>query len=252
MLDLSQYANRKRLPRLQHDNGMKACNRCRRWVPLIDFSNDAHFWDGFRPCCNSCSNSRRREQAHTRGVRPHDQLRVPYNDQGQKWCKVCRRWREPVKFAIDKTKWDTRSTRCKECDAAWHRQERKIDPTYVRQRARKYQTTKYVKNIQYRLRITCKNRIWWALKGVAEKAASTVALIGCSIADLKLHLESGFQPGMSWQNYGLKGWHIGHIRDCCSFDLTDPAQQRQCFHHTNLEPQWAGDNLSKPRDKRRK
>ena len=50
---------------------------------------------------------------------------------------------------------------------------------------------------------------------------------------------------MSWDNYGIHGWHIDHIRPCASFDLTDPEQQRQCFHYPNLQPLWAFDNLSK-------
>ncbi len=39
--------------------------------------------------------------------------------------------------------------------------------------------------------------------------------------------------------------HIDHIRPCASFDLRDPDQQRACFHHTNLQPLWAADNLRK-------
>jgi hypothetical protein len=88
-----------------------------------------------------------------------------------------------------------------------------------------------------------------ALKNGA-KAFHTFELIGCTIEQLKQQFELQFKPGMSWKNHSRNGWHIGHIRDCCSFDLTDPEQQRQCFHYTNLEPQWAGDNLSKPRDKK--
>ena len=48
---------------------------------------------------------------------------------------------------------------------------------------------------------------------------------------------------MSWENMGE--WHLDHIRPCASFDLTDPDQQRQCFHYSNLQPLWASDNLSK-------
>jgi len=68
-------------------------------------------------------------------------------------------------------------------------------------------------------------------------------LIGCSAEELVAHLEAQFTEGMTWENYGE--WHVDHVRPCASFDLTDPAQQRQCFHHTNLQPLWAEENLTK-------
>jgi hypothetical protein len=50
---------------------------------------------------------------------------------------------------------------------------------------------------------------------------------------------------MTWENWALDGWHIDHIRPCCSFDLTDPEQQKKCFHYSNLQPLWAEENWSK-------
>ena len=68
-------------------------------------------------------------------------------------------------------------------------------------------------------------------------------LVGCSIPELRKRLTQQFLPGMTWDNYGK--WHIDHIRPCASFDLTDPEQQKQCFHYSNLQPLWAADNLRK-------
>ena len=70
-------------------------------------------------------------------------------------------------------------------------------------------------------------------------------LVGCSMDQLKEHLERQFTEGMTWDNYGFYGWHIDHIIPCVSFDLTDIEQQKKCFHYTNLQPLWAKDNLSK-------
>jgi hypothetical protein len=70
-------------------------------------------------------------------------------------------------------------------------------------------------------------------------------LVGCSSNYLKAYLEIQWEDGMSWENYGRHGWHIDHIRPCASFDLTDPAQQRECFHYTNLQPLWAAENIQK-------
>ncbi len=95
-----------------------------------------------------------------------------------------------------------------------------------------------------------RNRIRDAIRAKgAKKLQSSMELIGCSPAELKLHLESQFAPGMTWQNFGRKKgvqcWEIDHILPCASFDLTDPEQQRKCFHFTNLQPLWATDNRSK-------
>lgn len=89
-----------------------------------------------------------------------------------------------------------------------------------------------------------RTRVVQALKG-AFKAAPTLKLLGCTIAEFRAHLEKQFQSGMSWENYGRKGWHIDHKKPCAKFDLTNPAQQRECFHYTNLQPLWATDNLKK-------
>lgn len=90
-----------------------------------------------------------------------------------------------------------------------------------------------------------RTRVWKALKGLA-KSAKTTELIGCSLTQLRSHLELNFQPGMSWENYGA--WHVDHKKPCAAFDLKDPVQQRQCFGWQNLQPLWAADNLKK-RDK---
>ena len=84
-----------------------------------------------------------------------------------------------------------------------------------------------------------------------SKATHTMDLIGCSAQQFQAHIESLWKPGMSWANYGryVDGgpmtWHIDHKRPCASFDLTDPEQQRLCFHWSNLQPLWAVENMSK-------
>lgn len=68
------------------------------------------------------------------------------------------------------------------------------------------------------------------------KLWDTADLTGCTLEHLRLHLERQFQPDMTWGTYGIYGWHIDHIRECSTFDLTDEAQARACFHYTNLQP----------------
>ena len=78
-----------------------------------------------------------------------------------------------------------------------------------------------------------------------EKKGHTLQFLGCSRDDLLKHLEGQFEDGMTWENYGVHGWHIDHIKPCVAFDLTNIAEQAECFHYTNLQPLWAKDNISK-------
>jgi len=77
------------------------------------------------------------------------------------------------------------------------------------------------------------------------KADTTKALLGCTYEEARAHIEAQFTEGMSWDKMGVHGIHIDHIRPCASFDLSDPEQQRECFHYTNLQPLWAEDNIRK-------
>jgi hypothetical protein len=99
-------------------------------------------------------------------------------------------------------------------------------------------------SLDFRILNALRVRLCDAING-RNKSAKTQDLLGCSIEDLKKHLEASFEPGMTWENWQHDGWHIDHIRPCASFDLTDPKQQRQCFHYTNLQPLWATDNIRK-------
>ena len=85
----------------------------------------------------------------------------------------------------------------------------------------------------------CRNRLHKLIKRRSH-VWSTRDLIGCSPAELVRYLEAQFVEGMSWGNREL--WHIDHIKPCASFDLTNPDEQKKCFHYTNLRPRWATEN----------
>lgn len=111
---------------------------------------------------------------------------------------------------------------------------------------RKYTRQRLETDLDFKMRKRLARRLRDALQRFGgEKSKRTMDLIGCSVQELREHLEKQFQPGMTWENWSISGWHIDHIRPCASFDLTDPIQQAQCFHYTNLQPLWAKDNMIK-------
>lgn len=73
------------------------------------------------------------------------------------------------------------------------------------------------------------------------KESKTIEILGYSSEDLKLHMESLFKEGMSWDNWGE--WHIDHIYPLSKFDKSTPI----CVVNSldNLQPLWAEDNLKK-------
>jgi len=122
----------------------------------------------------------------------------------------------------------------------------KYDTDEYREYNRNYASKRRKTDSNYRLKDNCRKRINDALRNYGiKKSKHTMELIGCSIEKLKEHLESQFKDGMTWENHSLHGWHIDHKRPCSSFDLTNPSQQKLCFHYTNLQPLWAKDNLEK-------
>jgi len=109
---------------------------------------------------------------------------------------------------------------------------------------REYLQRKRKEDKQVALRDNLRTRIRTSLKSSnLKKCTKTEQLIGCTVQKVKEHLESLFQPGMSWDNYGE--WHVDHIKPCSLFDLTNEEEQKECFHYTNLQPLWAKDNIRK-------
>ena len=96
----------------------------------------------------------------------------------------------------------------------------------------------------FRIAVNLRSRVRAALNGLS-KSAPTLKLIGCSLEELRTHLEQKFLTGMTWENYGTKGWHIDHIIPCSSFDLSKEDQLKKCFNWSNMQPLWWLDNLSK-------
>ena len=109
---------------------------------------------------------------------------------------------------------------------------------------RNRQNNRYRTDINFRLSKLCRGRVRLALKGL-NKSASTMKLIGCTIDELRKHIESKFEPWMTWENQGKGGWDIDHIKACFHFNLADPEQQRACFNWSNLQPMEHIANIKK-------
>jgi hypothetical protein len=205
---------------------MKICLKCNIEKDLSDFTNNKTKKDGKCVYCRSC------------------------------YAAINKKWRDNNKEADKKIhdKWKSnnldrvRKSRLKsyynnhEASKKRARKYKKQNQEQLKIKNRIYANTKYHNDLNYRLVRLLRGRIWKALKR-NSKYSTSLELLGCSIEELKIYLEKQFVKDMNWQNYGQ--WHIDHVKPCSSFDLTDPEQQKLCFHYSNLQPLWAKDNIKK-------
>lgn len=117
------------------------------------------------------------------------------------------------------------------------------NPVRRRETLRAWCAFKRATDPNWRLRQNLRTRLYLALKGIS-KSAPTLRLIGCTIENLWIYLESMFEEGMTRENYG-KVWEVDHIIACALFDLTKEDHQKRCFHFSNLQPLFLADNRSK-------
>jgi hypothetical protein len=102
---------------------------------------------------------------------------------------------------------------------------------------------------QVKVRNAVSHRIFISFKYFLDRGSaprgSKIKYLGCTAAQLKSFLELKFQPGMSWENYGKRGWHIDHIKPISKFDISTEEGRMEAFNYQNLQPLWAFDNFSK-------
>lgn len=85
------------------------------------------------------------------------------------------------------------------------------------------------------------------IKRGSKNGRRSFDLIGYSLDELMSHLESKFEPWMSWDNYGFYGWHIDHIRPLSSFNYETPdcPEFKLAWALSNLRPLAASENIAK-------
>lgn len=204
---------------------MKICNKCNLEKFLKIFSKDKYKKDGYNTICKSC-------------VSKYNVI-----------------WRELNKTKIkEHKKQNYRKNRLhyieytKKHYLAHKNEKLAYTKEYKKLHRDKYNayTKKERATPQGKLSHRISNAVRSVLKGNKNKK-HWENIVGYTAQELKEHIEKQFQPGMSWDNYGLYGWHIDHIKPKSSFNYSSYEEQqfKDCWKLDNLQPLWAVDNLRK-------
>jgi len=183
----------------------KICIKCELLKDITLFSKGIRHKDGLYPYCKKCEQLN--NQKYYKENKDKELLRVKqYQSENKETVRKTRQKR------IDKTRIYNRN---------YKRERSKVDPLY-------------------KLKGNLRRSISHAFKGI-RKSKKSIELLGCSFEHAKAYLESQFQPGMTWENYGK--WHIDHIIPLNSAKTIEEVEK--LWYYSNLQPLWAEDNLKK-------
>ena len=153
-------------------------------------------------------------------------------------CKECLKLRKYI-IKIKNKEWrEKNKAKLRENQRRWYSQNKKTKNLYEKNKRKNCYIFKLKKNIRTRISLCVRKEI---------KLGSAIKDLGCTVEELKLYLESLFQLGMSWDNYGNKegNWSIDHIIPLSRVNLEDKEQFLKVNHYTNLRPMWHIDNIKK-------
>lgn len=234
----------------------KTCSKCGLKQELDNFNKDIGGKNGRCAQCKGCRKKHRAE--HALETKEYNLIYRKNNKEKIKELKTKYRknYKEKIKlqrqehYNKNKKRENERSRSYKRNNKEKINIQKKKWRTANRDRLNKNKNERYRKDIHFKLACNLRIRINHALKN-NQKSGSAIDDLGCSVKQLKQHLENQFyshlevEKVMSWDNYGLRGWHIDHIIPLDAFNLTDRKQFLKACHYTNLQPLWAEENIRK-------
>lgn len=204
---------------------MKTCTKCNTPKELDQFHKDKTAFDGYSSRCKKC--------------------KYEYNEQNKEQSSI--KHKEHYSKNKEKHLKRNRDNYFKNQDKhiQYHKNHYKNNKEKHAELSKKWREKKYprVELTEEELRLKynkrkLENKIRSLIKEAIKqqlKNSKAVLLLGCSVLECKLHLESKFKPEMNWENYGII-WEMDHIIGCCNFDIFKLEEQQKCFHYTNLQP----------------
>jgi len=241
----------------------KVCSKCKEEKEVCEFNKHSVSKDGYKSQCKNCVKQwrimnkeniyeylKKWRQSNPEKVKELEKKRrnteqlsnyqkTYYKNNKNKLNDYYKKWKENNSEKVKETykKWkENNSEKVKDYLKNWaiNNKEKNNEKTKLRKKD----------NIVYLISCRIRKRTSeYIKKNNISKKNKTFDIVGCSPQSLKEHLEKQFVDGMTWDNYGLYGWHIDH-KIPLSSAKTEEELYKLC-HYTNLQPLWAEDNLKK-------
>lgn len=206
------------------------CSKCKEMLSEDKFAKAKDRKSGRRPSCKECDKAYQRKYA-----KENSGKKKAWKEANKdKWCGYLSKYHEDNK----------------EKNNAKNKEWREKNKEYLR----KYNKKRYDEYPMVRLRNNISNLVGHSLRrsGGSKAGTSFFEYVPYTLQQLKSHLESLFEPWMSWQNYGNpkdneKTWWVDHILPQSSFNYTsmDDGEFTKCWALSNLQPLERIENIRK-------
>jgi len=198
----------------------KICSKCKEEKEVCEFGVCNLNKDGLKSSCKAC---RKIEGKIYREKNPEKMKEWYKNNQQRALQQKRDYYQENRELVLERSK-------------LWTKNNRDTVNDYIK--------SKKQENSLFKVELNIRSRISQYLKQKnITKRNKTYNIVGIDINCLKKYIEEQFEDGMTWDNYGMYGWHIDHKIPLCS--ANNETELLKLFHYTNLQPLWAKDNLKK-------
>lgn len=247
------------VPRINHEMidsiEYKWCGKCKTYKQIDKFGKSKQTWDNLRPTCKDClheynvqTKKRKTEynklywqktmelqKEKNKKWRENNQER--FKEHMKQWLEKNKEYKKKKDAEYRKNNWDKKKAYL----AKWNR---------INYANMKSDPNRKIEFAKYKIKYNTSRRIREILG--KNKLNTCINYIGCTLDKFRILLETKFQDGMCWKNYGenihggkTRVWHIDHKIPIKAFDLSNVIHKQACFHYKNTQPLWWDDNIRK-------
>lgn len=226
---------------------MKTCTRCNLEKTLDEFNVLQRSPDGRYPQCRKCKKEIDSEYYEKNRQKVLEKAKEYYNENKE---KILAGINKEEKYEYNKKYRKENSENLK----LQNREYKKLHKDEISQWRGKYRKENRDKINEYskhRLKTNPLAKLAKQLRGRLQdfladrniqKSQQFKDYLGCSLDELKLHIEKQFQPGMTWENYGSL-WSVDH--NIALANAPDSEKIYELCHYLNLRPMFCITNSSK-------
>jgi hypothetical protein len=197
---------------------VKLCTKCKEVKDLSSFTKNSTRPDGFTEWCRPCKSAADKDYRN----RNLEKCRKTSRDYYAKNSEVLKekvkqyaknnseiiKHKKAIYFQENKSKW-----------SEYYKNRAIVDPVF-------------------KMKMSIRRLIVKVMRG--SKTQRCEQILGCSYSDLHKHIESQFEPWMTWENKGKYsgtlnyGWDVDHIIPLCTAKTVEDIIRLN--HYTNLRP----------------